>query len=74
MHGEKPLVEGVVESEADRDNNVEEAEVEVDVSAVYKELITLAATHLESKVEDSRGNSKSRIAASMDALLTSLRL
>ena len=45
-HGSKPLVEGAVESEANRYNNVEEAEVEVDVSAVYKELITLAATHL----------------------------
>ena len=45
VHGEKPLVEGMAESNADRADNTEEAEVEVDVSAIYTQLITLDATH-----------------------------
>ena len=43
-HGAQPLVEGMVEPDAERANNAEEAEVEVDVSAVYKELLTLSDT------------------------------
>ena len=41
---------------------------------VEKELITLAATHLESEVKDAGGKGKLRIAAIMAALLTVLRL
>ena len=46
----------------------------MDVGAVYKEMITLAATHLDSEVEDSKGEAKLRVSASMAALLTALRL
>ena len=42
--------------------------------AVYKELITLAATNLDSELEDSKGKAKSRVASSMTELLTALRL
>ena len=38
------------------------------MSAVYKELITLAATHSDSEVEDAEGKAKSRVAASMALL------
>ena len=41
---------------------------------IYKELITLDATHSESEVEDAKGKSKLRSATSMAALLTALRL
>ena len=73
-HGLNPLVEGMAESDADRDDNAEESEVRVDVSAVYKDLITLDATHLDSEVEDSGGKEKLRVAARMDELLTLIRL
>ena len=46
----------------------------MDVGAVYKEMINLAATHLDSEVEDSKGEAKLRVSASMAALLTALRL
>ena len=46
----------------------------MDVGAVYKEMITLAATRLDSEVEDSKGEAKLRVSASMAALLTALRL
>ena len=74
MHRAKPLVEGTVESDVDRYNKTEVAEVEVYVRAVYKELITLAETHLESEVEVSGCKAKLRVSSSMSALLTSLRL
>ena len=64
----------MVESDSDRANNAEEEEVEVNMSTVYKDLITLAATHVGSNVEDDRGKDKSRVAARMAALLTALRL
>ena len=73
VHGEKPLVEGMAESNADRADNKEKAEVEVDVKAVYTELINLDATHSYSEVEDAKGKEKECIAANMAALLTVLR-
>ena len=73
-HREKRLVEEMVELDADRDNNADEAEVEVDVSAVYKDLITLNAIHLDSDVGNYRGKVKPRVSASIDELLTKLRI
>ena len=57
-HGANPLVGGMVELDDDMDDNAEEAEVEVYMSAVYKDLITLAATNLDSNVEDAKGKAK----------------
>ena len=74
MHGAKPLVKGMAESVANTDDNAEEIEVEVDVRAVYKELITLSETNSDSEVDDSKGKTKLRIAVSIAALLTVLRL
>ena len=70
----KPLVEEVVELYADRADDAKQAEVEVGVSVVYKELITLAETHVDCEVEDAEGKAKSRVASSMAELLTALRL
>ena len=70
----KPLVEEVVELYADRADDAKQAEVEVGVSVVYKELITLAETHVDCEVEDAEGKAKSRVSARMDALLTVLIL
>ena len=61
------MVKGVVELDDDRADNSEEAEVEVETSAVYKELITLDETHLD------KGKVKLRVSARMAALLTALR-
>ena len=47
-----------MELDDDMDDNAEEAEVEVYMSAVYKDLITLAATNLDSDVEDAKGKAK----------------
>ena len=47
-----------MELDDDMDDNAEEAEVEVYMSAVYKDLINLAATNLDSDVEDSKGKAK----------------
>ena len=46
----------------------------MDMRAVYKDLITLAATHLNNDMDDARGNAKFLIADSMAELLKSLRL
>ena len=73
-YGAKPLVEGIVELDAYRADNAEEAEFEVEVSAVHNNLITLAATHLDSEVGDAKGKAKSRVSASMAVFLTALRL
>ena len=74
VHGKKPLVRRMVESDADRANNTEEAEFEVGVSAFYKELITLDEARLDSEVEDARGKAKLRVAVRIAALLKYLRL
>ena len=63
-----------MESNADRADNVEEGKVEVNVSAVYKDLETLAETHSGSEVEDAGVKSKLRVADRMDALLTAIIL
>ena len=60
--------------DSDRDDNAEKSEFEVDMSAVHKELINLAATHLDSEVGDAKGKAKSRVSASMAVFLTALRL
>ena len=44
------------------------------MSAVYKQLITLAEIHSDSEVEDDRGKDESCVSAIIDALLTVLRL
>ena len=49
-YGEKPLVEDMFELDPNRDDDAEESEVEVDISAVQKYLITLGETHSESEV------------------------
>ena len=55
-----------------RADHVEEAEVEVEVSAVHKELITLATTHLDSDSENAEVKSELCVANSTPALLTAL--
>ena len=61
-----------MESDANWADNSEEAEVEVGVSAVNKYPITLAATHVDSELEDTKGKAKSRVAAIMAVFLTAL--
>ena len=60
--------------DANRADNIKEAEVKVDVRAVNKDPISLTKTNSDSEVEDAKGKAKSRVAASIAMLLTSLRL
>ena len=46
----------------------------MDVIVVYKELITLSATHLDSEVDNDEGKAKLRVYDSMSALLTVPRI